>query len=196
VEELARKVRIPISRSRRTQPTWAKLLKRIDPRSRSPFEWRGRFFRPGAWVEENALWPDGTFPRTPLLVEHAGAEAPARGHNRHRCDNTVILWRYDRATGQFAEVGRVAAPAGLWMHLLEPLVRECFAREMGMAPAADLDLIRSRITQFLQAELRLITDAERGRVLTLVHDELAARFSEWGDGGGAFAHFGSAIREM
>jgi hypothetical protein len=177
-----RKIRLPLSRATRSQPTWAKLLNRIDPRSRSPFTWHGRFFQPGTWIEESDLWPDGTFPRIPLLVEHAGAATPAKGHNRHRCDNTVILWRYDRDQGKFLEVGRVAAPAGIWMMLLEPLVREWLRPDADNAAAPDLDLIRSRITAFLSAELNLISDPERARVLTLVHDELAARLAEWGLG--------------
>lgn len=168
-----------MSRTRRSQPTWAKLLQRVDPRSRSPFEWRGRFFQPGSWIRESALWPDGTFPRVPLLVEHAGAENPGRGWNRHQTDNTVILWRYDREHAKFAEVGRVAAPAGVWTLLLEPLVRDALTQDGGSQPP-DLALIRERITRFLQAELDRITDAERGRVLTLVHDELASRIAESG----------------
>jgi hypothetical protein len=174
-----KRVRLPASATRRSQPTWSKLLERVDLRARSAFEWRGRFFRPGSEIAESALWPDGRFPRVPLIVEHAGAEAPGRGWNRHRSDNTVVLWRYDRAGGKFAELGRVAAPAGEWMPMLEPLVRETLAKDGGLQPPPDFDLIRSRITRFLQNELNVVNDADRGRVLTLVHDELACRMTEW-----------------
>lgn len=177
-----KKIRLPLSSTRRSQIGYTKLLQRIDPRSRSPFEWHGRLFRSGTWILESKLWPDGTYPRTPLLVEHAGADNPARGWNRHKSDNTVVLWRYERVGSTFVEVGRVAAPAGMWAALLEPLVRDALARDAGVAPAPDLDLIRLRITRFLSAELDLIGDADRGRVLTLVHDELAGRIAEWGDG--------------
>jgi hypothetical protein len=163
--------------------TYAKLLQRVDPRSRSPFEWRGTFLRPGTWILESALWPDGTYPRTPLLVEHAGAENPGKGWNRHNSDDTVILWRYDRAAGEFVEVGRVHAPPGLlWAHLLEPMVRDSLARDAGDVPAPDLTLVRERIVRFLAAEFDIIPEADRSRVLTLVHDELAVRIAEWGEG--------------
>lgn len=128
---------------------------------------------------ESELCPDGRFPRTPLLIEHAGAESPEKGWKRHKCDNTVILWRYDRELGEFGEVGRVAAPSGLWAALLEPLVRDALRRDAGGSPAPDVDLIRSRITRFLAAEFDIISDADRARVLCLVHDELAARIAEW-----------------
>jgi hypothetical protein len=138
-------------------------------------------FRSGTWILESQLWPDGTYPRTPLLVEHAGAENPGHGWNRHKSDNTVVLWRYDRMVGKFIELGRVAAPGGCWASLLEPLVRDALQQDAGaIIPAPDLDLIRVRITRFLSAELDLISDADRGRVLTLVHDELASRIAEWG----------------
>jgi len=177
--DAGKKIRLPLSRTKRSQQTYAKLLERIDPRSRSPFEWRGRFFQPGSWIDESDLWPDGRFPRVPLLVEHAGAEDPAKGWNRHKCDNTVILWRYDRENGKFLEVGRVAAQAGFWAVLLEPLVRDAMSRDRGECPALDVDLVRARITRFLAAEFDIIPDAERYRILTLVHDELACRIAEW-----------------
>jgi hypothetical protein len=171
---LSKKVRLPLTATRRSQVTYVKLLKRVDPRSRSPFTWQGRFFRPGTWIEETELWPDGTFPRIPLLVEQAGAEKPARGWLRHKCDETVVLWRYQRDPGTFVEVGRVAAPGGLWPLLLEPLVRSAFEQDGGGHGPEDLALIRERISRFLHAELDRVTDADRGRVLTLVHDELAS----------------------
>lgn len=175
-----KKVRLPLSRTKRSQATYAKLLQHVDPRSRSPFEWRGRYLRPGSWVLESDLNPDGTYPRVPLLVEHAGSEAPEKGWNRHKCDNTVILWRYDRAEGKFEEVGRVAAPAGMWAMLLEPLVRDTLARDVsGCQVQPDIDLIRTRITRFLAAEFDIIPDADRGRILCLIHDELACRIAEW-----------------
>jgi hypothetical protein len=178
--EPARKVRLPITNPKRSQLTYAKLLKRVDPRSRSPFEWHGKVCRPGSWILESELWPDGTYPRIPLIVEHAGAENPARGWNRRQSDNTVVLWRYDRVKGGFEEVGRVAAPPGrLWAHLLEPLVRDALARDMGESPTPDLDLIRDRLSRFLAAEFDIIPEADRAAVLTLVHDELAGRIAEW-----------------
>ena len=175
----ARKVRLPLSSTRRSQIGFTKLLQRVDPRSRSPFEWRGRLFRSGTWIEEAQLWPDGSYPRNPLLVEHAGADKPGRGHNRHKSDNTAVLWRYERVAGKFLEVGRVAAPAGMWALLLEPLVRDTLARDAGDVPAPDVDLIRDRITRFLAAEFDIIPDSDRYRILTLVHDELASRIAEW-----------------
>jgi hypothetical protein len=174
-----KKIRLPLSSTRRSQIAYTKLLQRIDPRSRSPFEWHGRLFRSGTWIHESELWPDGTYPRTPLLVEHAGAENPLRGWNRHKSDNTVVLWRYERVGSTFVEVGRVAAPAGMWAALLEPLVRDALARDGGGGMPVDLDGIRERITRVISAELDLVSDADRGRVLTLVHDELASRIAEW-----------------
>lgn len=176
-----KKIRLPLSRTKRSQITYAKLLKRVDPRSRSPFQWEGKFFNPGTWILESQLWPDGTFPRHPLLLEFAGAEKPARGWNRHQSENTVILWVYERTSGEFLEVGRVHAPGGLWASLIEPLVRDCLSRDAGEPAAPDLDAIRARITRVLSAELNLITDSDRYRVLCVIHDELAGRIAEWSD---------------
>jgi len=192
-----KKVRLPLSRIKRSQPTYAKLLKLVDPRSRTPFAWTGDFLRPGATIPESELWPNGTFPRTPLIVEFAGAENPARGHNRHLSDNTVILWRYERSEateGKFIEVGRVSAPGGMWAMLLEPLVRDAMAQESGFV-ALDFDLIRSRITRVIAAELDLVGNGDRARLLTLVHDELAGRIAEWSEPGfGERAGFGPSSR--
>jgi hypothetical protein len=175
-------VRLPLTNPQRSQPTYAKLLQRVDPRSRSPFEWAGRFLRPGATVPEASLWPDGTFPRAPLILEFAGALNPGRGHNRRKSDETAVLWRYDRAAGKWVELGRVAAPGAMWGRLLEPLVRNAMAEECGFVPL-DCDLVRSRIARVIAAELALVADRDRAQVLTLVHDELASRISEWGDVG-------------
>jgi hypothetical protein len=161
---------------------YAKLLQRVDPRSRTPFAWLGRFLRPGATVPEMALWPDGTFPRAPLILEFAGSLSPARGHNRRRSDETAVLWRYDRTPGKWVELGRVAAPGAMWARLLEPLVRDAMAKECGMV-SLDFDLIRSRIARVIAAELALVEDRDRAQLLTLVHDELASRISEWGEVG-------------
>jgi hypothetical protein len=125
------------------------------------------------------LWPAAGYPRAPLIVEFAGADNPARGHNRHGSDETVVLWRYDRAAGEFRELGRVVAPGAIWMRLLEPLVREAMRAEMGIVATPDLESIRERISRMIRAELDLIPDTDRGRVLTLVHDELAGRIAEW-----------------
>jgi hypothetical protein len=159
--------------------SYAKLLKRVDPRSRSPFEWQGKFLRPGSTIPESALWPDGSYPRVPLIVEFAGAEHPARGWRRHECDETVILWRYERAQSQFAEVGRVLAPGAMWMRLLEPLVLDAMRSEFSGVPPPDFERIRERISRTIAAELDLIRDEDRARVLTAVHDELAGMIAEW-----------------
>lgn len=171
-------MRLPISRVKRSQLTYAKLLQRVDPRSRAPLvTWKGRLLNPGSTIPESDLWPDGAFPRVPLIIEFAGSEAPARGHNRHRSDNTVILWRYEG--GKFLEMGRVVAPSAMWAMLLEPLVREAMAREAGFSAPPDMDLIRDRITRVLAAELDLVADIHRARILTLIHDELSGRIAEW-----------------
>jgi hypothetical protein len=194
--EPARHVRLPLSRTKRSQATYAKLLKLVDPRSRTAFEWKGNFLSPGTTIPEANLWPNGTFPRTPLIVEFAGAETPARGHARHLSDNTVILWRYERSEGKdgkFVEVGRVVAPAGMWRMLLEPLVRDAMAREAGFV-ALDFDLIRSRITRVIAAELDMVGNGDRARLLTLVHDELAGRIAEWSGSEFERAGFGPSPR--
>lgn len=191
-----KKVRLPLSRIKRSQPTYAKLLKLVDPRSRTAFEWKGDLLAPGSTIPESQLWPNGTFPRTPLIVEFAGAENPGRGHNRHLSDNTVILWRYERSDaqdGKFIEVGRVSAPAGMWAMLLEPLVRDAMAKESGFV-ALDFDLIRSRISRVIAAELDLVGNGDRARLLTLVHDELAGRIAEWTNSGFERAGFGPSSR--
>lgn len=177
---MGKTVQLPITRSKRSQPTYAKLLQRVDPRSRAPLvTWKGNLLRPGTTIPESDLWPNGSFPRTPLIIEFAGAENPARGHARHRSGDTVILWSYERSTGKFLELGRVVAQAATWAILLEPLAREAMAREAGFIPPPDIDLIRSRITRVLAAELDLVADMDRLRVLTLVYDEISVRIADW-----------------
>lgn len=178
------KVRLPSSSTKRSQMTYMKLLRRFEPLTRV-FVWKGRIFRPGATILETDLWPDGSFPRIPLLVEFAGAENPAKGWNRHKSDETAILWRYERSDGkdgEFVEVGRVVAPNGIWALLLEPLVREAMAQQSGTA-VPDFGTVRDRIAKFLAAELDLVGDADRARLLAIVHDELASRIAQWGEPG-------------
>ena len=67
----------------------------------------------------------------------------------------------------------------MWAHLLEPLVRDALLRDMGEVTAPDLELVRERIARFLAAEFDIIPNADRARLLTLVHDELAGRIAEW-----------------
>lgn len=187
------KVRLPLSRTRRSQATYAKLLKRADYRSRSPFRWDGKFLSPGTWIPEASLWPDGEYPRVPLLVEFAGADNPARGWKRHESDETVVLWRYDRERKEFIEVGRVQASRGLWAPLLEPLVRHSLAEYEGERPEPQIDVIRDRIGRFLQAELDVIAEHDRARILCMVHDELAARIAEWSSDSAQLARFGEFL---
>ena len=159
--------------------TYAKLLKRFDPRSRVPFAWPGRLMRPGSTIAESDLWPDEDFPSAPLLLEFAGADRPARGWNRHKSDQTVILWRYDRDSGAWGELGRVSAPGAMWTAGIEPLVREALSEEYLDQVAPDLAAIRERIAAAISAELDVLSDERsRASVLTLVHDELACRISE------------------
>jgi len=178
-----RRIRLPLSSTRRTQPTYAKLLRRFDPRSRSPFQWLGTFFRPGSLIQETELWPDETFPRVPLILEFAGSENPGKGHNRHKSDNTVVLWRYLRTEGKFEELGRVSVPAGMWAMLLEPLVREAMAAEIFGVHTLDIEAIRLRISRVIAAELDRLEDGDRARVLTAVHDELGFRLADVGESG-------------
>ena len=179
-------VKLPLSVARRGQPTFAKLLQRFDPWSPGRLSWAGKFFRPGASMVESALSPDASYPRRPLLVEFCGSLQPARGWNRHNSDETVILWIYDRAHGgAFREYGRVAAPAGSWMQLLEPLAREAMREELGAPRNLDVDLIRIRIARVIASELDRLDRADRARVLNVMHDELAARIAavaedDWG----------------
>ena len=180
-------VRLPLSRTKRSQLTYAKLLQFIDPRSRAPLiAWKSKTLQPGSTIPESDLWPSGAYPRKPLLIEFAGAENPAHGHNRHKSDNTVILWRYEG--GAFVELGRVHAPAAMWAPLLEPLVREAMALEAGRPAPPDVDLIRGRIARVLAAELDLVSDGDRVRILTLLHDELLGRIAEWCMPEAAIAH--------
>ena len=61
--------------------------------------------------------------------------ARAKGWNRHKCDNTAILWRYEREKGKFIEVGRVAGPAGFERSTEAPDVRAQFIATALVAPA-------------------------------------------------------------
>lgn len=182
---------MPLSRASRGQLAYIKLLRRMDPRSRSPFSWQGWLLKPGTEIAEGELWPDGTYPRIPLLLEHAGASKPAKGWNRHKSDNTVVLWRYDPPTARFLEIGRVEAPGGTWAMLMEPLIRDWLLKDADPETLQDLELLRARIVKFLAAELDPLSDRDRVQVLVAVHDELAGRIAEWSPEGRASVPRGS-----
>ena len=98
---VARQIRLPYSARRRAATLYVKLLARVFPdRVWGGWSFEGSVFRPGAVIPEETIPPPG------LALECAGPQPGGRGHVR--APTLYILWRYDRDTGEWAELARVA----------------------------------------------------------------------------------------
>lgn len=176
-------IRLPRSSSRRAGPSYALLVRRLSP-NRALRNFEGQLLRSGALVEEAALWPDAHYPLVPLLIEFAGTDGlaangkPARGHNRAR--DLRILWRFDRARGEWDEVTRITSEGSHWYADLAPIVE----RELGLpdmyAPRDDVEDAREevgRLAALIDGALDELTEGGREHALAFLFDAVAARFA-------------------
>lgn len=170
------RIRIPRSAFRRNGIGYAKLIHDIEPLALTAFDIHGTLIRVGSWVTEADLWPTPDYPKPALLLEYAGNPKPARGHNRHGQEDVWILWRYRPGAGEWEELARCALVAHCWVPHMAPIIRAALAEGRGPQQSADLAAVESRIAAFLDAEMRRLNPREASRVLSAVHDQLAARF--------------------
>jgi hypothetical protein len=165
-------VRIPNSAISRHGFAYAKLLWRVHPDRGTANAFEGPLLKPGALVDSSALWPDGSYPTKPLLLENAGSDATGRGHNRSK--QVYILWRYEPERSVWVEVVRTLTEGLEWVSSLVPVA----LREIGGAPAPDPDLARN-VSRFflsqLDKELGELPAGDRHLTLSLLYEQVAAR---------------------
>jgi hypothetical protein len=172
-------IRIPSSTSRRGQPTFAKLLTRVDPSADNGFGFDGTFIRPGKLVPMATLWPTPEHPAAPLLLEYAGAIHPRRTHRRRGDEDLYVLWRFDPEARVWSEIVRTTARCWEWALVLRPVA----LRLLEEARAPDLEIVRDveSVVSHFSSLLDRVTDrlpsADRGRFLAELHDRFAVRLS-------------------
>jgi hypothetical protein len=172
-------IRLPRTASRRSGLSYALLVRRLSP-NRALRNFEGQLLRTGALIDDAALWPDSHYPLVPLLIEFAGTDGlaangkPARGHNRAR--DIRILWRFDRARGEWDEVTRITSDGSHWYADLAPIVE----RELIEAPrdhAGEARAAAGRLAALIDGALDQLTEEGREHALAFLYDEVAARFA-------------------
>jgi hypothetical protein len=172
-------IRLPRSAPRHCGRSYLLLVRRLSPK-RALRNFEGQLLRPGALVEEAALWPDSHYPLVPLVIEYAGTDGiaangkPARGHNRAR--DIRVLWRFDRGRAQWDEVARIASEGSHWYAMLAPLV------ERELVPAAidhaqDAREAAGRLAALIDGALAELSEEAREHALAFLYDQVAARFA-------------------
>jgi hypothetical protein len=171
---MSQKIRIPRSATRRNTITYAKLLRWVNEPALTGFDFEGELLRPGEMLDEAALWPSEDWPRTPVLLECAGSDAPGWGHRRTPL--TYILWRFE--AGQWRELARTSATSSEWCLILGPVARQAVVGEIPSRPARECAEIADELYRAIEeVVLRQLTNADRAAVLARLHDTLAAQIT-------------------
>jgi hypothetical protein len=132
----------------------------------------GPLFKPGALVDDSALWPDARYPAKPVLLEFAGSDHTGSGHNRS--NQIYILWRFEPDRWVWVEVVRVLTQNADWIANLLPIA----LAELGGVPAPDPLLaaeVAGRWLSQLDAELEALRAEDRGLALNLIFEQVTAR---------------------
>ena len=136
----------------------------------------GVLFKPGATVDESALWPTPEYPAVPLLLEYAGNDRTGRGHNRS--NDVYLLWRYDRALGSWVELVRSVSRGAEWVERIKAVA----LLELGLPVLADNPAdpasaagITDRVLSLLDRELEMLGPHERHLVMDYCYQEFSAR---------------------
>ena len=172
-----RLVRLPSSGKRNDRNAFLKLLYRVRARSMTAWDWEGVILRPGRTVQEAELHPAPHYPADPILIEWVTSPLsrgrPGGGRALH------ILWRYE--SGEWRQLGSVEGRGcdGSWALHLAPLAISALQEQGANLPAvlANLPKIQLQIATYLDRVLDPLEDCDRAHVLTVVHDELAARIA-------------------
>jgi hypothetical protein len=165
-------VRIPRS-GRRDAICYAKLLRRVEPDSRTGFDFFGTLLRPGSQIARSELRPAPDYPERPLLLECAGSDGSGWGHRRS--PSVYILWVYDRASSAWVEMVRTTAPAWEWTERLGPLAQALLADTAPRMPPGRASEVAGHILHYTDFELDTLPAGERTAALAILHDELAWR---------------------
>ena len=145
--------------------------------SMTAWDWQGVILRPGRTVRESELHPAEHYPADPIVVEWVTSPLsrarPGGGRALH------ILWRYE--SGEWHQLGSIEARGcdGSWALHLAPLAIAALCEQGSNLPAAlpNLPQIQVEISTYLDRVLDPLEESERAHVLTVVHDELAARIA-------------------
>jgi hypothetical protein len=167
-------IRLPRSSPRGCRDCFVKLLSSVDPDATHAFGFEGRYFRAGSLVSLAALRPGPEYPETPVVLEYATLPAPGR----HRRDSVYILWRWDAAAGEWRELARSICESWQWASDLRPVAVRALKEARSAAVlqiVPDVRVVAARIAEVLERELRGLEPHDRFRVVSLLHDRLAAR---------------------
>jgi hypothetical protein len=169
-------IRIPRTATRRgAVGCYAKLLSRVDRGAKHPFEYYGRFIRPGGSIPAADL-PEGNV----VLLECTEIEAPPkRARDLRSWEQTYILWRLNRETNQWIEIARFQGSAGDWAALMRDTARMALGRVSWSIVPRVADAVE-RIRGLIDHELNELEDSQRSKALAYLHDEFATRISEAG----------------
>lgn len=170
------RVAIPRTCPRRQDLTYARLLLRVYPLRTMANAFEGVLLKPGAMVDESALWPSPEYPEIPILLEYAGSDRTGRGHNRS--NDVYLLWRYDRARGAWVEIARSVSRGAEWIERIKAVA----LLELGLPvlPADPADTasaagITDRVLGLLDRELERLCPQDRHLVMNFVYQEFSAR---------------------
>jgi hypothetical protein len=167
------RIRIPRTCPRRGEPCWAKLLQSVDPNAHDGFGFHGTFLRCGREIGECDLWPDESYPRIPVLLEHAGPPERARRNER-----IYVLWRYDLKLTRFVEIARTSAVSTEWVVFLAPIACRELDIQRGPQLVKRAEDVAAEVSRTLDDGLRKLAPYERTVALARIFDDLAARTAE------------------
>ena len=144
-----------------------KLVTSIDPDVVSGFCFRGRLARPGETVGAGEL-------AGAVVLECAGSD----GSGRRDSPYLYILWVWEEQA--WREVARTWAQSWEWALELAPVARRILERGGGLRKVVSIASVVQRIRRELDGELAELPPQERRKVVGILHDEFAVRFSgEW-----------------
>jgi hypothetical protein len=172
------RIKLPRSAARRGALTWSKLLTRVDAKAQNGFGFEGRVLRPGALIGIDELGEPA------VLLEYAGfTGAPRRdesGWGHRRCADLYILWRYDRARGEWAELARARSVNWEWALDLRPIARRALEGPPPEPPEERTAI--ARVLSLVDAEIEGAGHQTLLDVMAALHDRLAARVCERQEG--------------
>lgn len=163
-------VRLPRTATRRGAISYLKLLHAVARDAKTPFEYEGRYLRPGQRMPLTEL-PEGNV----ILLECTEIETTAkRSRDLKGWESLYILWRFDRSSKEWTEIARFQGAAGDWATLLKEAARFALGRvSWGIIPKVADVVVRMR--DLLDRELGELEDSQQSKALAYLHDEFAAR---------------------
>lgn len=162
-------VRIPHSSARGTPGVYVKLISHIDPEKSAGFQYEGSFHKPGDTIQLPRRGPV-------IALECAGRLKVGENGRPVRSGNPAVadyrLWRYNRDTELWIELGRTLSSSGAEVNDLLLMATRAFMevpRLVVNVPAA-----AARVSESIAAELRLMDVQEQYHLIAMLHDRIAA----------------------